>query len=360
MAIALQLLPSNPTIEIGSTQKFTATITGAPVDAVTTYVWTVDGVVQTSTQSSIDYLGDTLGSKVIKVVATTEVQDAEDDVQEASTSVNVTKKKMIVTAKAITNDATVFIDDTMDFTVTLTGAPAGSTITYAWSTGQTTAIFSETATTAGTYETKCTVTVKAADYEDTTVESNTVTVLVNKKTLPKIELKVSGPSTSKKDESFTLKAESTGIPSGVTSKYIWNTGEESDTLTTSLSTIGVTSFTVKLTITSSDYEDGEFEVTHQVEVKDIEVPEECPIVYVHPLPHRGTAYIWCGWWVMDAIQALTNEGKDWKSATQDDTPYYCHLAVLAKMIADYPEVDVQESRHGRIVHRSALDVGIIY
>lgn len=63
---------------------------------------------------------------------------------------------------------------------------------------------------------------------------------------------------------------------------------------------------------------------------------------------------------MDAIQKLTEEGKDWKTATASDTPYYCHLATLAKMIADYPEVDVQESRNGRIVHRTALDAGIIY
>ena len=57
---------------------------------------------------------------------------------------------------------------------------------------------------------------------------------------------------------------------------------------------------------------------------------------------------------------MTLEGKDWKTAIEADTPYYCHLAVLAKMINDYPEVDVQESRNGRIVHRSALDTGIIY
>lgn len=63
---------------------------------------------------------------------------------------------------------------------------------------------------------------------------------------------------------------------------------------------------------------------------------------------------------MDAIQKLTVEGKDWKTAKAADTPYYCHLANLAKMIEDYPEVDVQESRNGRIVHRSALDAGIIY
>lgn len=88
--------------------------------------------------------------------------------------------------------------------------------------------------------------------------------------------------------------------------------------------------------------------------------EECPIIYVHPLPQRQSAYIWCGWWVLDAMQKLTLEGKDWKTATKEDTPYYCHLAVLNWMVETYPDVDVQESRNGRIVHRSAIEHGIVY
>lgn len=81
--------------------------------------------------------------------------------------------------------------------------------------------------------------------------------------------------------------------------------------------------------------------------------------YVHPLPWRSSAYIWCGWWVMDEIQKMTLEGKNWK--TDDvDSKYYLHRYTLQKMITDYPEVDVQESRNGYIVHKSALDAGIIY
>jgi hypothetical protein len=80
---------------------------------------------------------------------------------------------------------------------------------------------------------------------------------------------------------------------------------------------------------------------------------------IHPLPCRNSAYIWVGWWVMDEIEKLTSEGKDWKDPPED-SKYKPHLAALAKMITDYPEVDVQESRHGRIVHRSALEHGIIY
>lgn len=93
-------------------------------------------------------------------------------------------------------------------------------------------------------------------------------------------------------------------------------------------------------------------------VTDAPEPEgELP--YVHPLPHRTSAYIWCGWWVMDEIQKMTEEGKDWK--TEDpDSKYYLHRYTLQKMMKDYPEVDVQESRNGYIIHKTALETGIIY
>ncbi|QJT71697.1 head decoration protein [Shewanella phage Thanatos-1] len=89
------------------------------------------------------------------------------------------------------------------------------------------------------------------------------------------------------------------------------------------------------------------------------VIDESTLPYIHPLPQRNTAYIWCGWWVLYEIQDMTLAGKDWK--TEDpNSKYYLHRYTLAKMLADYPEVDVQESRNGYILHRSAFDVGIFY
>lgn len=75
MAIVLGLLPANPSIVVGSSQEFTATVTGAPVDATTTYVWTVDGNTQSSVESNMTYAAATSGSKVVKVVATTKLND---------------------------------------------------------------------------------------------------------------------------------------------------------------------------------------------------------------------------------------------------------------------------------------------
>ncbi|WWP52276.1 head outer capsid protein [Enterobacter phage ZX14] len=119
---------------------------------------------------------------------------------------------------------------------------------------------------------------------------------------------------------------------------------------------GENTYHLKVTISAPGYSERSFEASYTVNIPDM----ACELIYVHPLPWRASAYIWAGWWVMDAIQKLTSEGKDWKTASWLDSPYHCHLAVLSKMITDYPEVDVQESRNGRIVHRSALENGIIY
>lgn len=119
---------------------------------------------------------------------------------------------------------------------------------------------------------------------------------------------------------------------------------------------GENTYHLKVTISAPGYSARSFETSYIIDVADV----SCDLIYVHPLPWRASAYIWAGWWVMDEIQKLTSEGKDWKTASWLDSPYHCHLAVLSKMLTDYPEVDVQESRNGRIVHRSALENGIIY
>ncbi|QHJ74118.1 head outer capsid protein [Acinetobacter phage vB_AbaM_Lazarus] len=42
MATTLQIAPVNPSVEKGKTQKFTATVTGAPEGSSVEYKWEVD------------------------------------------------------------------------------------------------------------------------------------------------------------------------------------------------------------------------------------------------------------------------------------------------------------------------------
>lgn len=273
MATSITLAPLNPTIKIGDSQQFTATLTGAPEGSTVTYEWMIDNVVQSSVTNTLDYTAATAGTKVVKVTSTTKVDSEPDDVQSATT--NLTVNDVMTLAVTISAQSqTITAGESYTANCGVTGQPSGATIAYKWSTGETTDSVSKVADAPGTISLTCEVTVTAPGFEDATETSNVLNITVNP--------------------------------------------------------------------------------------VEPEIPDECPILYVHPLPWRSSAYIWAGWWVMDAIQKLTEEGKDWKTATATDTPYYCHLATLAKMIADYPEVDVQESRNGRIVHRTALDAGIIY
>lgn len=452
MATTLTLLPVDAVVGIGKSQKFTATLTGAPADATTTYVWTVDDVVQSSTANNMDYTATTEGVKAIKVVATTKAQDAEDDIKEATVNLTVNKNVMVLTVIGSTTTPNIKIDDSWSMKCDVTGQPAGATIAYKWDTGETTQTISGTAASIGTITNKCTVTVKATDYDDAVQASNVVSVVVKKKDQTTTATATTTTADIQQLQNYNATANVSGAPAGATITYLWSNGETTKTFTKKAEKSGIVKVKCTVTVKATDYEDkvietnevtinvsrvvvpgvqveinstpadvkvgeeytvtcvvtgypvgsdvaftwdtgettssikrtqtteGDYthscvvkvthadfntssttkEITVHVEDDTPVVPDECPLLYVHPLPWRASAYIWCGWWVMDAIQSMTEAGKNWKQATKVDTPYYCHLNVLAKMLVDFPEVDVQESRHGYIVHRSALDLGIIY
>jgi hypothetical protein len=161
----------------------------------------------------------------------------------------------------------------------------------------------------------------------------------------------------------TFTATTSGAAAAGTETFVWTVDgqpQASVTGTLTITASGVGSKVVKVVATNTPTEGApetaEGTASLVVEVRPPSGVDDLP--YVHPLPFRGSAYIWCGWWVMDEIQSMTNESKDWK--TDSSGLYWEHRYVLQQMLADYPEVDVQESRNGRIIHRSALDVGIIY
>lgn len=165
------------------------------------------------------------------------------------------------------------------------------------------------------------------------------------------------------DASF--KADVIGAPEGASGTYSW-TKEGSpvegstSTLVIDTSDIGSQVIGVSVEVSAEDYNSVTVTTTGNVTItKRVAPTPNGELPYIHPLPFRGTAYIWCGWWVMDEIQRMTVEGKDWK-LDDPDSDYYLHRYTLAKMLDDYPEVDIQESRNGYIVHRTALEAGIIY
>ena len=278
MAYTVTIAPLAATAVIGATTNFTATGSGAAAEGTESFVWTVDGVPQSSVTAAMDYIAvGPAGSKTIKVVATTTPADGEPETAEAETTLTVQNKTMSGVSVTLTPESINVPEDTpASFKADVVGAPGDATFAYSWKkdgspvVGTTDTLAIDTSA-EGSQVIEVSVVVSATDYNPTTVT---------------------------KTGNVTITAKVAPVPDG-------------------------------------------------------ELP------YVHPLPVRNSAYIWCGWWVMDEIQKMTLEGKDWKT-DDPDSPYYLHRYTLQKMITDYPEVDVQESRNGRIIHRTALEAGIIY
>lgn len=373
MAFTVNITPKTPTGVIGQTQQFTATPSGQAEGGTITYAWTVDGVPQDGAEATFSYvLKGPAGQKTIKVVATNTVPEAEAETAETTATITV-KNKTQTTTLAITPDspAAGVIGTAVKFTAALASQPAGASATYQWHVDgspvseATSATFNYTPTTSGVKKIKCVAQVTATDYDTKEVTSNEVSLNVNKKTMnPQVTL--TPPSINvQQDASATFTANVTDAPEEAQIEYSWKKDSSpvegsTNVYTVDTSSIGSQTIEVTATVTATDYDSKTITAEGQVQVTDKVAPEpEGELPYVHPLPHRTSAYIWCGWWVMDEIQKMTEEGKDWK--TEDpDSKYYLHRYTLQKMMKDYPEVDVQESRNGYVIHKTALETGIIY
>lgn len=376
MAFTVDITPKTPTGVIDETKQFTATPSGETGGGTITYAWSVDGAPQVGSAETFDYvLKGPAGTKTIKVVATNTIPDSEAETAETaeiSTTITVKNKTQTTTLAVTPNSPSAGVIGTpVKFTAALASQPAGASATYQWYVddsqvgGETNSTFSYTPTTSGVKRIKCVAQVTATDYDAKEVTSNEVSLTVNKKTMnPQVTL--TPPSINvQQDASATFTANVTDAPEEAQIAYSWKKDSSpvegsTNVYTVDTSSVGSQTIEVTATVTATDYDSKTITAEGQVQVTDKVAPEpEGELPYVHPLPHRTSAYIWCGWWVMDEIQKMTEEGKDWKT-DDPDSKYYLHRYTLQKMMKDYPEVDVQESRNGYIIHKTALETGIIY
>lgn len=373
MAFTVDITPKTPTGVIDETKQFTATPSGETGGGTITYAWSVDDAPQVGSAETFDYvLKGPAGTKTIKVVATNTIPDTDAETAEITTTITVKNKTQSTTLAVTPNSPSAGVIGTpVQFTAALASQPVGASATYQWYVddsqvgGETNSTFSYTPTASGVKRIKCVAQVTATDYDAKEVTSNEVSLTVNKKTMnPQVTL--TPPSINvQKDASATFTANVTDAPEEAQITYSWKKDSSpvegsTNVYTVDTSSVGSQTIEVTATVTATDYDSKTITAEGQVQVTDKVAPEpEGELPYVHPLPHRTSAYIWCGWWVMDEIQKMTEEGKDWK--TEDpDSKYYLHRYTLQKMMKDYPEVDVQESRNGYIIHKTALETGIIY
>ena len=273
MAITASINPSSGNIKFKESQKLTAVVDGAPVDATIDYVWKVDGTpVQADAGSnglSITVQGDKVGTKLASLTVNVTSDGVEPETAEATANVVIAKAEQTpFTATLTVTPETGEVGDTLKAKVVVSEPMDGATISYKWSSGETTSEIDYVADAAGKPVIKCDVTSTLANY---------------------VDLKVSR------------------------------------------------SKTVTITdITSVDNDD----------------------FYIWPLPHIDAAFMYGSWWALDEIQAMTKEGKDWKTETV--FKYQKEVDTFKKILADYTTVMIQESRNGRIIDRQKLESGLIY
>ncbi|WWS24216.1 hypothetical protein vBKpnAMK3_00271 [Klebsiella phage vB_Kpn_AM_K3] len=373
MAYSVSIAPLAASAVIGATTNFTATTSGAAVEGTETFVWTVNGVPQSSVTAAMNYVAaGPAGNKTVKVVATVTPAEGEAETAEAETTLTVQNKTMpAITLTLSPTSVSKEIGQSQVVTADVTGAPSGASIAYVWKrgssviSGQTGKTITLTESTETSYTLNCEVTVSAPDYNNGTATKG-IAVAFTKKTMSGVSVTLTPESiTTEQGSEASFKANVIGAPEGATGVYSWTKDGSpvegsTSTLVIDTSDIGSQVIEVSVEVSAENYNPITVTTTGNVTITKRVAPEpDGELPYIHPLPFRGTAYIWCGWWVMDEIQRMTVEGKDWK-LDDPDSDYYLHRYTLAKMLDDYPEVDVQESRNGYIVHRTALEAGIIY
>lgn len=371
-AITLTLSPTSVSKEIGQSQVVTADVTGAPSGASIAYVWKRgSSVISGQTGKTITLTESTETSYTLNCEVTVSAPDYNNGTATKGIAVAFTKKTMSGVSVTLTpSSITAEKGAEASFKADVTGAPAGASVAYSWTKdgspveGSTSTLEIDTST-IGSQVIEVSAVVSAPDYKPVTV-TKTGNVTITKKTMSGVSVTLTPESiTTEQGSEASFKANVIGAPEGATGVYSWTKDGSpvegsTSTLVIDTSDIGSQVIGVSVEVSADDYTPITVTTTGDVTITKRVAPEpDGELPYIHPLPFRGTAYIWCGWWVMDEIQRMTVEGKDWK-LDDPDSDYYLHRYTLAKMLDDYPEVDVQESRNGYIVHRTALEAGIIY
>lgn len=370
--VSVTLSPTSVSKEIGQSQVVTANVVGAPEGASIAYVWKRGTVViEGQTAKTITITESAEANYTLNCEATVSAPDYNPLTVSKGANVTITKKTMSGVSVTLTpSSITTEKGATASFTAAVTGAPAGASVAYSWTKdgspveGSTSTLEIDTST-IGSQVIEVSAVVSAPDYKPVTV-TKTGNVTITKKTMSGVSVALTPESiTTEQGSEASFKANVIGAPEGATGVYSWTKDGSpvegsTSTLVIDTSDIGSQVIGVSVEVSAEDYTPVTVTKTGNVTITKRVAPEpDGELPYVHPLPFRGTAYIWCGWWVMDEIQRMTVEGKDWK-LDDPDSDYYLHRYTLAKMLDDYPEVDVQESRNGYIVHRTALEAGIIY
>ena len=228
MAYSVSIAPLAASAVIGATTNFTATTSGAAAEGTETFVWTVNGVKQSSVTAAMNYVAaGPAGSKTVKVVATVTPAEGDPETAEAETTLTVNNKTMPAITLALSpTSVSKEIGQSQVVTADVTGAPSGASIAYVWKrgssviSGQTGKTITLTESTETSYTLNCEVTVSAPDYNNGTATKG-IAVAFTKKTMGAVSVTLTPSSITAEKGAEASLADVTGAPAGASVAYSW-------------------------------------------------------------------------------------------------------------------------------------------
>ena len=272
---------------------------------------------------------------------------------------------MAITVSINPANGNIKFNETQKLTAVVAGAPVDSTIDYTWKVdgapvqsddGSKGLSITVQGDKVGTKVVS--LTVKAtSDGEPETADATANVVIAKAEQTPFTATLTVTPETGKVGDTLKAKVETTATMPGATIGYKWMTGETTQEIDYVPDATGKVTLKCDITSVLANYVDYKMSRSKTITISDV-TPVDVDSFYIWPLSHIDAAFMYGSWWALDEIQALTKEGKDWKTETV--FTYQKEVDAFKKILADYNIVMIQESRNGRILDRQKLESGVIY
>lgn len=103
---------------------------------------------------------------------------------------------------------------------------------------------------------------------------------------------------------------------------------------------------------------GAYNPYEQIHTLNIVLNNKERSVYLHDLnPGRNSGFAQVGYWITDEIQKANKNGIDWTNPDEiANFKYKDSISDIAAGLTEYDDIEIQESRNGKILHRSDLVV----
>ena len=375
MALTVNITSSNNSPTVGTQIALTANPSGQASGATLAYAWTVNGTAVSGTGSGITYTPSTAGKTTfgVTVTATTTGDTPTTETQSATLDVTAVNNQFTgVVASVTASETNATVGDTVVFTASYTGA-TGATATYQWFendsatpvAGQTAKTYSKTYGSKGTDKISVKVSLTQENYDPLDAVSGDLTVTVVNKTMsPELTL-VPSASSVKEGVAYTVEAQLIKTPLGSSSAtFSWTkngvaTSDTGNSVEDTATNAGTVAWACTVTIKADGYDDATVSANTSVTITAPDY-DTGTVDYYHILPQRNSVFYQVGWWVMDLIQECVANGVDWTDPDTNKLKYADELRTVAKLVNEFDNVEIQESRNGWILGKDRIKSGKIY